>query len=52
MKFMLVVVNVYYVVETTHIVVYNEKEQRQHEHDDMLCRGYILSTLTATWTQQ
>ncbi|KAI3714634.1 hypothetical protein L6452_21592 [Arctium lappa] len=46
MKFLLTAAKVYYTLETPQIVVFNKEEQRQREHDDMLCRGYILSTLT------
>nr|GEV00788.1 glucose-6-phosphate isomerase 1, chloroplastic [Tanacetum cinerariifolium] len=46
MKFLLTAFKVYYVLEGPPISVMSEEEQRKHEQDETLCKGYILSTLT------
>ncbi|GKD83034.1 glucose-6-phosphate isomerase 1, chloroplastic, partial [Tanacetum coccineum] len=46
MKFLLTAFKVYYVLEGPPVGVMTEEEQRKHEYDEILCRGYILSTLT------
>nr|GFD24354.1 glucose-6-phosphate isomerase 1, chloroplastic [Tanacetum cinerariifolium] len=46
MKFLLTTFKVYYVLEGPPIGVMTEEEQRKCEQDEILCRGYILSTLT------
>ncbi|GKC56447.1 hypothetical protein Tco_1084045 [Tanacetum coccineum] len=46
MKFMLTPFKVYYVLEGPPIGMMTEEEQRKHEQDETLYRGYILSTLT------
>ncbi|GJW64396.1 zinc finger, CCHC-type containing protein [Tanacetum coccineum] len=45
MKFLLTAFKVYYVPEEQQIGILTEKEQRKHNQDEILCRGYILSTL-------
>nr|GEV27490.1 retrotransposon protein, putative, Ty1-copia subclass [Tanacetum cinerariifolium] len=45
-KFLLTAFKVYYVLEGPRVGVMTEEEQRKHEQDETLCRGYILSTLT------
>ncbi|GJU64788.1 retrovirus-related pol polyprotein from transposon TNT 1-94 [Tanacetum coccineum] len=46
MKFLLTAFNVYYVREGPPIGVMIEEEQRKYDQDEILCNGYILSTLT------
>nr|GEY39125.1 retrovirus-related Pol polyprotein from transposon TNT 1-94 [Tanacetum cinerariifolium] len=42
MKFLLAAFKVYYVVEGPPIGVLTENEQRKHDQDETICRGYIL----------
>nr|GEV66141.1 valine--tRNA ligase, mitochondrial 1-like [Tanacetum cinerariifolium] len=42
MKFLLTGFKVYYVLEGPPIGVLSEEEQRKHDQDETLCRGYIL----------
>nr|GEV65236.1 glucose-6-phosphate isomerase 1, chloroplastic [Tanacetum cinerariifolium] len=44
MKFLLTAFKVYYVIEGSLVGMMTEEEQRKHEQDETLCRGYILST--------
>ncbi|GJW62171.1 hypothetical protein Tco_0111506 [Tanacetum coccineum] len=46
MKFLLTAFKVYYVLEGPQMGVLTEGEQRKHDQDETLRRGYILSTLT------
>ncbi|GKE94842.1 hypothetical protein Tco_1579697, partial [Tanacetum coccineum] len=46
MKFLLTAFKVYYVLEGPQMGVLTEEEQRKRDQDEILCRGYILSTLT------
>ncbi|GJV63231.1 hypothetical protein Tco_1474059 [Tanacetum coccineum] len=43
MKFLLTAFKVYYVLEGPPIGVMTEEEERKHEQDETLCRGYILT---------
>ncbi|GJY41593.1 hypothetical protein Tco_0428863 [Tanacetum coccineum] len=45
MKFLLTAFKVYYVPEEQQIGILTEEEQRKHDQDETLCKGYILSTL-------
>lgn len=48
MKLLLTAHNMYYVLEEDNrmIAEIDQAEVRKRAHDDMLCRGYILTTLT------
>ncbi|GKD53549.1 glucose-6-phosphate isomerase 1, chloroplastic [Tanacetum coccineum] len=46
MIFLLTAFKVYYVLEGPPIGLMTEEEERKREQDEILCRGYILSTLT------
>nr|GEV94321.1 glucose-6-phosphate isomerase 1, chloroplastic [Tanacetum cinerariifolium] len=52
MKFLLTAFKVYYVLEKPPVDVVTEEEQRKHEQDETLCRGYILKDFTLDQIQK
>nr|GEU87869.1 hypothetical protein [Tanacetum cinerariifolium] len=46
MKFLLTALIVYYVLKGPQMGVLTEEEQKKCDHDETLCRGYNLSTIT------